>query len=754
MASAHQYPNPDAQMSGGSGLYGNQNGGTPPAQQQQHVPTDEELQLQEGIAQHLQRNSELMHPGAAQAHQLNAAMNAHHQFHTPPRPTHSPQQMAQSVMSLEDHGAYDPDGSSRKRSKVSRACDECRRKKIRCDATSENGPEACSSCKRTGARCQFSRQPMKRGPSKGYIKELADRLNTLENQIQTPQAPGQTYDYLGVTEHGLPDAHAPPQFGRKRTHSMSEGLQDMYAASGRPSWPAQDREYPNGSNLNLQRRTSYGDLAASLIAGSNEGTVQAYYNTIHVALPILPHDSKSLNRLTDCPPKLREGVFLALECAIRSLNPLALPAPEMTPHQLIQKSSEIVDAAQHTLGDNDNSRQFYNGLVYCQSLIFLILASDKPGSSASGTTVELLGRLAGRISDLGLNDSKTLATLRDQNFDNFEAARRVFWCSFILDRFHASSRTKDTALPLYCGTVSRDDFNALGEGGYHLARAADIVGQMAFMARASNVPNSDTPSPYAFTAVTSTSPSAVYLNGQLSRFKESLDITNLARNTAPLLAYQYLRILVARLSTYMTSSETMGLCKDLLSNLSNGPTTPLHPVFASLLAALLIELSERVESQVDAMASIREMDEALLNGQILQRSIDGAGWDLAIRETLHQKTTPRAASAVPERTSPTAQPNMAGLQHLAAAAVGEREGADATRPTSSSGNGQLGQNSSSELSKPDMAAAMAAASEAAAAQATAAAAQKQLNESRNAGNGNGSPYDPSALVKEGFMAAL
>jgi hypothetical protein len=56
----------------------------------------------------------------------------------------------------------------RKRSKASRACDECRRKKIKCDATDESGESQCSSCKRTGTRCAFSRVPMKRGPSKGY----------------------------------------------------------------------------------------------------------------------------------------------------------------------------------------------------------------------------------------------------------------------------------------------------------------------------------------------------------------------------------------------------------------------------------------------------------------------------------------------------------------------------------------------------------------------------------------------------------
>lgn len=56
----------------------------------------------------------------------------------------------------------------RKRSKVSRACDECRRKKIKCDASSDTGEMPCSSCARSSIRCLFSRVPQKRGPSKGY----------------------------------------------------------------------------------------------------------------------------------------------------------------------------------------------------------------------------------------------------------------------------------------------------------------------------------------------------------------------------------------------------------------------------------------------------------------------------------------------------------------------------------------------------------------------------------------------------------
>lgn len=139
-------------------------------------------------------------------------------------------------------------------------------------------------------------------------------------------------------------------------------------------------------------------------------------------------------------------------------------------NQLVQQSSEALEASQRFLGDADQTRQVYNNLVYCQTLIFLTFASDKPATGAMGSTAELLGRIAGRISELGLNDAKVLGSLQEQDIDSFDSARRLLWVAVILDRFHASSRTKDIVLPLHCGALSRDDFNALGEVGYHLAR--------------------------------------------------------------------------------------------------------------------------------------------------------------------------------------------------------------------------------------------------------------------------------------------
>lgn len=65
----------------------------------------------------------------------------------------------------------------RKRSKVSRACDACRRKKVKCDAELPGGAAPppnhppCLHCARNNEPCTFERIPRKRGPSKGSSRD-------------------------------------------------------------------------------------------------------------------------------------------------------------------------------------------------------------------------------------------------------------------------------------------------------------------------------------------------------------------------------------------------------------------------------------------------------------------------------------------------------------------------------------------------------------------------------------------------------
>ncbi len=111
-----------------------------------------------------------------------------------------------------------------------------------------------------------------------YIKELADRLNTLENQLPVRHPDLQHYTHLsqdGTSPRAM-NEFSPPTDGapsRKRTHSMSEGLhnsaymQSQIQRSGErlPSigdWSAQDapRHLPHPAAVLHIPQTSQSDI--------------------------------------------------------------------------------------------------------------------------------------------------------------------------------------------------------------------------------------------------------------------------------------------------------------------------------------------------------------------------------------------------------------------------------------------------------------------------------------------------------------
>lgn len=84
-----------------------------------------------------------------------------------------------SPKSTSDHTDTERKDMPRKRSKVSRACDACRRKKVRCDAefliTPQKVTKLCTNCVRSNDVCTFARVPLKRGPLKGYSRTAGHR---------------------------------------------------------------------------------------------------------------------------------------------------------------------------------------------------------------------------------------------------------------------------------------------------------------------------------------------------------------------------------------------------------------------------------------------------------------------------------------------------------------------------------------------------------------------------------------------------
>ena len=151
----------------------------PPQHEQITRPTNlEELQLAAQLGQGLAGGTLMSHSDATmhvEDSNLQSILPHPDGEHHPEHYTHTPtsDSMVQHTLAvpigppLPSQYAVNDGVPPRKRSKVSRACDECRRKKIKCDAQSDTGESACSSCARSSTACLFSRVPQKRGPSKG-----------------------------------------------------------------------------------------------------------------------------------------------------------------------------------------------------------------------------------------------------------------------------------------------------------------------------------------------------------------------------------------------------------------------------------------------------------------------------------------------------------------------------------------------------------------------------------------------------------
>ncbi|KAK9459172.1 uncharacterized protein V1516DRAFT_681162 [Lipomyces oligophaga] len=196
----------------------------------------------------------------------------------------------------------------RKRSKVSRACDECRRKKIRCDASPDIGQEQCSSCKRVGEKCSFSRIPMKRGPSKGYIKELEDRLNSLESSIGADSVPhsrrssavgptdlppqsAQTVQTTSTISSALAPSHPAPiqTSSANSSTSTSAGHKTSISSNGSNTYPADSP----GSQYSAYSYSGYQSVSSPRTAMGENNAPRSRAGSLHALAPLSSHPSTS-----------------------------------------------------------------------------------------------------------------------------------------------------------------------------------------------------------------------------------------------------------------------------------------------------------------------------------------------------------------------------------------------------------------------------------------------------------------------------
>lgn len=148
-----------------------------------------------------------------------------------------------------DEGSVDNDGDQGdpKRRRIARACDMCRKKKIKCDGKLP----ACTHCQNYKTECIFTQVEKKRQPPKGakYIEGLENRLARMESLIRLsgilPEDDDGRTD-LGTLEKRLADKTATNQLSETPDHLR--GL-DAQSSTSRQNGINSHRSTPNQPGL-------------------------------------------------------------------------------------------------------------------------------------------------------------------------------------------------------------------------------------------------------------------------------------------------------------------------------------------------------------------------------------------------------------------------------------------------------------------------------------------------------------------------
>ncbi|RDB28769.1 Activator of stress genes 1 [Hypsizygus marmoreus] len=148
-------------------------------------------------------------------------------------------------MSSNEEDYNDPDNTSQssKKRKVQRACDTCRRKKIRCDGGQMPG-NRCSNCIAYSFDCTYIEAAKKRGPPKGYVERLESRLEKLEkvlnrlcpdSEVLKELEPSLETDWL--TDRGPKTTDSTEQDGHQPRNPCDIATMVIRRAGGNPDLP-------------------------------------------------------------------------------------------------------------------------------------------------------------------------------------------------------------------------------------------------------------------------------------------------------------------------------------------------------------------------------------------------------------------------------------------------------------------------------------------------------------------------------------
>nr|QNC49738.1 Hfaza1G [Hypoxylon fragiforme] len=338
-------------------------------------------------------------------------------------------------------------GRAEPRQQPGYACEECRKKKLRCD---RQRPQ-CGACANAQVPCEVNDRRVPRGPKKGSIGALRSRIVALERRLSTSQVEESlmTEGYeIGSTENSPVRENSTTQF-----HHWEVPQEEQPSNTAIPlTWgppettpqspllftdisvlPAISTSYPSPK----QSPTSLNDVFIPDLTKAD--LIQLYFDRVHPIVPILnqPKTFKWMNdrnAMSDARQCLQHAMWTSATAFSSQFGGLQ--------ETLYAKTRFMLDQL-----DLSGSDSLLCHIEHVQAWILITFydftrANYRRGWLSAGRVFRLIQFL--KLYEI--DSPKPLGLESEEDPVSLEERRRTFWVAYCLDRFISVSEGAPTTL--------------------------------------------------------------------------------------------------------------------------------------------------------------------------------------------------------------------------------------------------------------------------------------------------------------------
>ncbi|KAI0377763.1 fungal-specific transcription factor domain-containing protein [Hypomontagnella monticulosa] len=307
------------------------------------------------------------------------------------------------------------------------ACEECRRRKARCDRSRP----CCGNCNDTGKQCIFNDQRAQRGPKKGQIRALRDRVNTLERLLSEQQHVEESFitaidpimTQQIIESPGIATTEISPIWDFEASYPTT--VEPLLAEIREP---ASQASLTPESNMKVFQHSDESCISALM----RDDAVSVYFDRVHPNIPII-HKQRYFDMVEQQNPSRSQ---LCLQLAVQATAAASTA-------QMLESSDSLYAETFATLEAVEINEPISRTggapveLEYIQALLLMVYyeVMRMPQYKCiltSGRAFRLIQ--ISRLHEIDM-EAVPIEDISGEVFAREEERRRTFWLAYCFDRF-------------------------------------------------------------------------------------------------------------------------------------------------------------------------------------------------------------------------------------------------------------------------------------------------------------------------------